>query len=434
LVIANMIGIGVFTSSGFSLATLGNPGRVMLAWWLCGIWALAGSIAYGGLVSRLPMSGGEYLFLHRFVHPSIGFLAGWTSLFAGFTAPIALAAKGAAVHALPGTSSDEMAVGWLAAGLILFAAACHWAGVHLGTRAQNSIIIAKILLLLGLLAVAFLFTPQDQWQGKPLPGGPEHWMPRDFEGWWILAGSMSWIALSYTGFNAAVYVAGESKNAARNVPRAMLLGTALVTLLYLLLNTIFVYVPPPLSLVQENGVGREEVAVIASQAIGGDRLATIVRLIIILSMASSVFAMLMLGPRVYRQMALDGAMPRLLSDHRFRLAIGIQCLLSVVAVFLGDILELMTYLGLTLSACAALTVSSLWWVHQRLPGSRPLSVLEHAAVAVYLLISLCILAASAQQRPVQFRAMIATFALGLVVYFLWKFLAGKSPIRRRLEA
>ena len=154
LVIANMIGIGVFTSSGFSLAVLGSPGQVMLAWILCGIWAISGAVAYGGLVSRLPMSGGEYLFLSRFVHPSVGFLAGWVSLLAGFTAPIALAAKGAAVHWLVEASSDDLSVAWLAAGLIATAALCHVLGVHPGTRVQNGIIGIKLLLLLVLIAVA----------------------------------------------------------------------------------------------------------------------------------------------------------------------------------------------------------------------------------------------------------------------------------------
>src|SRR5690606_8343845 len=99
LVVANTVGARVLTSSGFALDTVGSPGRVRLAWWLCGLWAIAGAIAYGGLARRLPLSGGEYLFLSRLVHPSVGFLAGWISLVAGFTAPIALAAQGAATYA-----------------------------------------------------------------------------------------------------------------------------------------------------------------------------------------------------------------------------------------------------------------------------------------------------------------------------------------------
>lgn len=421
LVIANMIGIGVFTSSGFSLASLGSPGRVLLAWAICGLWAVSGAVGYGGLARRLPFSGGEYLFLSRLVHPSVGFLAGWISLFAGFTAPIALAAKGAAIHILTERSSGDFLVSSLAASLILLAAACHLAGIRLGTRTQNSIVAAKILLLLGIVVFALISYRDGQWQGDSLPGRDSSWLPSDFSQWWVLAGSMSWIALSYTGFNAAVYVAGETSEARRTVPRAMLVGTILVTLLYLALNFIFVFAPPPTDLVDSEGRGREAVAVIAASSIGGQTLATVLTITIVLAMVSSVFAMLMIGPRVYRQMSLDGVMPRMIGSSSFRPAIIVQCLLSIIAVFLGDLLQLMTYLGLTLSACSALTVGSLWWVHYHKPDSPPLRVTERLAIFTYLAISLSIIIAASYQRTSEFNAMLVTFAAGLGLFALWRF-------------
>ncbi|MCA9160796.1 MAG: APC family permease, partial [Planctomycetales bacterium] len=222
-----MIGAGVFTSSGYSLASLGNPGRVMLAWWLCGLWAVCGAIAYGALVSRLPMSGGEYLFLSRFVHPSVGFLAGWISVFAGFTAPIALAAKSAAAYGFPSIDSSDYRLNLLAAGLILVATLCHWLGVSIGVGTQNGIVFVKLILLVVLIGWAFLGTSPESWQGTAIAGKESSWLPESWDAWWILAGSMSWVALSYTGFNAAVYVAEESNQAAKLVPRAMLIGTLL---------------------------------------------------------------------------------------------------------------------------------------------------------------------------------------------------------------
>jgi len=421
LVVANMIGIGVFTSSGFSLATLGSPGQVLLAWAICGIWAISGAIGYGGLASRLPVSGGEYLFLSRLVHPSIGFLAGWTSLLAGFTAPIALAAKGAAIHILAERTSEDILLSILAASLILIAAGCHLAGVQLGTQTQNGIVVAKILLLVGIIVFAWFSYSSGSWKGGSLPGRSAGWLPGDASQWWILAGSMSWIALSYTGFNAAVYVAGETKRAERNVPRAMLVGTLLVTLLYLALNIIFVYAPAPKDLVDSDGRGREAVAMIAAQSIGGSVLAGVLRMTIVLAMISSVFAMLMLGPRVYRQMSLDGVMPRMIGSSSFRPAILIQAVLSAITVFLGDLLQLMTYLGLTLSACSALTVGSLWWIHRHQPEGHPLTLVERLAVFVYFAISLCIIVAASQQRTDQFIAMLATFAIGLGLFAVWRF-------------
>lgn len=422
LVIANMIGIGVFTSSGFSLATLGSPGQVMLAWMICGLWAISGAVAYGGLVSRLPVSGGEYLFLSRLVHPSVGFLAGWISVFAGFTAPIALAAKGAAIHILTARTSDDVLVSALAASMIVLAAGCHLAGLRLGTQAQNTIVTTKMLLLAAILAVALTSYFRVGWQGGPLPGRTAGWLPDGFSQWWVLAGSMSWIALSYTGFNAAIYVAGESRQASRVVPLAMLMGTLVVTLLYLLLNWFFVFAPPSSDLVDSEGRGREAVAMIATESIGGSGLAGLLRIAIVLAMLSSVFAMLMLGPRVYHQMSLDGVMPKMIGGSSFRPAILVQAALSTVAVFLGDLLQLMTYLGLTLSACSALTVSSLWWIHRHHPDGRPLNWIERSAVFVYMAISLCIIVAASQQRTDQFVAMVATFATGIVLFAVWRYL------------
>lgn len=413
LVVANMIGAGVFTSSGFSMAALGHPGRVMLAWWICGVWAICGSVAYGALVSRLPLSGGEYLFLSRFVHPAVGFLAGWISVIAGFTAPIAAAAYGAALYAVGDADGNGWLITLVAASVIVAATMCHIVGLSLGTGAQNVIVAIKLLLLAFIITWAFAFAPLGSWQGAVTAEGPSNWLPEDLAAWTVLAGSMSWIALSYTGFNAAIYVAGEAKNAKRLVPAAMLGATVLVTVVYLLLNYVFVYAPAP-----ELILGEERVASIAANAVGGNWLETIVRVTIVLSMASSVFAMLLAGPRVYQRMADDGVMPRVLrsTGKSPRLAILVQATLSLIVVFSANLLDLMTYLGLTLSACGALAVLSLWWVRKRLPESKPLRWWESSSLVVYLAITFCILWASRETQSDKFYAMLVTFGAGAVVY------------------
>lgn len=430
LVVANMIGAGVFTSSGYSLGTLGNPGRVMLAWIFCGAWAICGAIAYGSLVARLPHSGGEYLFLSRFVHPSIGFLAGWISVIAGFTAPIAFAALTAALYLMPKIAAwDPWLAEWirdagnygepcLAALVILVASLCHLIGVSLGAWVQNAIVAAKLLLIAIMVGWAFFFTSQDVWQGAALPDRDPNWFPSDLGAWMVFAGSMSWIALSYTGFNAAIYVAGESQNADRLVPRSMLWATLLVTVIYLSLNYVFVYAPNPDSISFQG-----DVATIASQAVGGVGLERLVRITIVLSMISSVFAMLLAGPRVYQKMAEDGVMPKVLrgASGAPRFATLVQASLSIIAVFLADLRQLMEYLGLTLSACGALAVLSLWWIRRKLPSAAPLTLVEHLALAVYLSITLFILvgAWTVPDRRAAFIAMLATFGLGGLVYIGW---------------
>lgn len=426
LVIANMIGAGVFTSSGYSLAALGNPGRVMLAWILCGVWAICGAIAYGSLVSRLPESGGEYLFLSRFVHPSVGFLAGWISVIAGFTAPIAAAALGAALYGRPGLAADAPELTYWAAGLIALTTVCHLIGIGVGASMQNLVVAAKLVLIVVLVTWAFGFTSADAWQGGALAEQDPNWLPGSWNAWTVLVGSMSWIALSYTGFNAAIYVAGESRDARRMVPRAMLWATLLVTGIYLALNFVFVFAPPPESIVAQG-----DIATIAALAVGGEGLEFLVRFTIVLSMISSVFAMLLAGPRVYQKMADDGVMPSLFKSSQGppRIATVVQAVLSIVALFLAGLLNLLTYLGLTLSACGALAVASLWWVHLKLPDAPRLHWWERLALTIYLGITVCILAASWTEHREQFMAMLATFGLGFVAYLVSQTL----PTRRSLN-
>ena len=417
LVVANMIGAGVFTSSGYSLAALGNPARVMLAWWLCGVWAICGAIAYGALVSRLPLSGGEYLFLSRFCHPSIGFLAGWISLIAGFTAPIALAAKGAAIYGAG--KQDPLTEQWIAAGVIIFATIAYLLGVTFGARIQNAIVAIKLLLLVVIIVFAFTVASTTGWQGEVLPGRDPGWIPESFSAWTVLLGSMSWVALSYTGFNAAVYVAGEAKDAAKSVPRAMLRATLVVTLIYLLLNAAFVYAPAP-----DLIAGQEEVAAIVGRAVGGPSFERLVRFTITLAMLTSVFAMLLAGPRVYQKMAEDGVMPKFFNADGAtpRLATVFQAVLSIIAVFAAELLQLMKYLGLTLSACGALAVLSLWWVRKHLPDARPLQWWENLALSIYVLITLAILAASYETQRAEFYAMLITFGVGILFYASWSWM------------
>ena len=239
---------------------------------------------------------------------------------------------------------------------------------------------------------------------------------------------MSWVALSYTGFNAAVYVAGEAKDAARTVPRSMWVATLVVTLIYLLLNYVFVYAPAA-----EKIAFQEDVAAIAALAMGGVRFEWLVRVTIVLAMTSSVFAMLLAAPRVYHKMAEDGVMPAFFAaDGLPWLATIVQAAASVLAVFSADLLQLMKYLGLTLSACGALAVLSLWWVRRSLPDAAPLRWWESLAMLGYLGITLCILAASWKTHPAEFNAMLATFAMGLAVYFGW-ILLDRVRVKKRFE-
>ena len=304
LVIASMIGAGVFTTSGFALGDLGTPGRVMLAWLVGGGVALCGALSYGALARRMTESGGEYLFLSRAIHPLVGFLAGWVSLLAGFTGAIAFAATAFAAYALP----DNVRPSWLshdvlATLVVVGAGVMHGRHVRGGVLSQNITVMRETWAHCRLSVVRAAHTfPRSQWQGGPVIA-PGESTPPPFS-FSAFAVTLMWISLSYSGFNAAIYVAGEARHADVIVPRAMVVGTLLVTVLYLALNAVFVYAPAPEAIAQQ-----QDVAARAAFALGGEPLALAVRVIIVVALLTSVSAMVMAGPRVYARMAEDGVLP-----------------------------------------------------------------------------------------------------------------------------
>ena len=422
LVIANMIGSGLYTSSCYALPSLGTASRVLWVWGMGGVMALCGAVAYGALARRLPDSGGEYLYLSRLIHPSIGFLAGWISLVAGFTVPIAAAALVVGTYlaadgwgtSVWGENQPGVASAWIASGLIFLSAMLH--GIHLqaGAWVQNGVVIAKLMGLVAFLVVAVGSGPAEGWSDgrmavDPLAGAT------GMEVAWGMLGSLVWISLSYTGFNASIYLAGEMAPGDKRVTRSMWIAALVVTTLYLLLNAVFLYAIPAARV-----AGNESFVADAALAIGGRWLAEIVRWTIVLSSVTSVLAMLMAGPRVYQQMARDGVLPRLLEGRGGipREAIWIQAALSIAVVWASSLRTMIGYLGLTLSTCGALAIASLFWIGRRYPQSPRLTWWESLAAIVYLVFSALILLAGMQSKPTEFRACLATFAAGAIAYLI----------------
>ena len=208
-----------------------------------------------------------------------------------------------------------------------------------------------------------------------------------------------WVSLSYSGFNAAVYVAGEARDAATNVPRAMVLATVLVMVLYLALNAVFVYAPASAAI-----IGKRDVAAHAAAVLGGQWLELGVRAIIALALVSSVSAMVLSGPRVYAQMAHDGVLPRVLQMHGDvpHAAVALQVVLACVIILLAGLQELLSYLGFILSISAAATVASLFVLHraaQHTLQTRSLVLRPCLAIHSYRLPLLCVLSVSPAWPP-----------------------------------
>lgn len=350
LVAGNMIGVGAFTTSGFALADLGSPPQVILAWGVGGAIALCGALSYAGIAARLPGNGGEYLFLSRAVHPLLGFLAGWVSLFAGFTAPIAVAAHGleaylaAALGAdLPGPGLGALAI--VACGLL------HAASREGGLRLQSGAVLAKLVAILLFLVLGAWGLAGPEAEATPeVAVSPAFHLP-------VFAVTLVWISFAYSGWNAAVYVAGELDRPAWTLPRALVLGTLAVSCLYVALNTVFVLAAPVDVL-----AGRADVGAVAAEALGGPWARAALAGIVSLGLFTSISAMVMVGPRVYAQMAVDGLLPSVLAggDESPRPAIGLQVVLSVAAYLLADLRELLDYAGFLLGLSAAATVATLF--------------------------------------------------------------------------
>ena len=415
LVVANMIGAGVFTTSGFALADLGSRGQVMAAWLIGGVIALSGALSYGALVRRMAESGGEYLFLSRFIHPGVGFVAGWVSLLAGFTGAIAFAATAFETYALPAAGRpDWLPEGALAVGVILACGLLHGRIVRHGVVTQNLMVILKLALLLGFVGYALAQWMRSGWPGSALPDPGTTFSLTAF------ASSLVWISLSYSGFNAAVYVAGEVREARTTVPRSLWMGTVLVAFFYLALNAIFVYAPAP-----DVVSGRPDVATVAAGALGGEWLVGLVRIAISLALLSSVSSMIIAGPRVYARMAEDGVLPAAFRGsgeagvHRApTAAVALQSLLAILVVLTATLSQILSYLGFTLSLSAAGAVFCVFLVRRR-EGARAVPCVGYPLIPAFFILATLVLAAlAAVHRPWELLAALATIASGAVAYSL----------------
>ncbi len=409
IVAASMIGAGVYTTSGFTLGDLNDPAWVIAAWIVGGVIAICGAICYGALASEFTASGGEYLFLSRVVHPVAGLMAGWVSLLAGFTGAIAFAATTFAEYLLPGAESFQAKM--FAVGLIAFAATVHSNGVRPGARIQNIAVVLKVFYIGAFISVAmFCDWPRDE--AAELISRANAAPASAIEYALAFATSLMWISLSYSGFNAAVYVAGEVEDPKRNVPRALLLGTVGVTVIYVLLNTVFVYAPPSVDIKFS-----PQVAAVAAKAVGGEVFERFVRIVILFGLFTSVSALVMTGPRVYAKMAEDGFLP---SVFRFQgrvpvVAIWIQAVLAMIVVCFSTLKELLGYLGFTLSVSAALTAGLVFWLHGRPTSSVSVKFFPIPPL-VFVGGTLLTATLSAIQSPVQAMVGLGTIGFGLLFY------------------
>jgi len=432
IVIANMVGAGIFTMSGLLMKDLHHPVVMLGLWVVGGLIALCGALSYGELGAAFPHAGGEYAFLSRLYHPIFGFLSGWVSFFVGFSAPIAASAIGFSEYltrAFPGLlnpgiiggASEAVVMKKLYAILAIAAFTfLHTRGLETGARVQNALTGLKILLIVGLVAAGFAVGKGSL--GHLVAAAPFRF---DFGGLKTLGLSLMWIMFAYSGWNASAYVGSEVKNPSRNLPRSLLIGTGVVMLLYIALNLFYIYAIPPAQMEGVISVGG-----LAAGNLFGKSAETVLSVLISFALFSSLSAYLILGPRVYYSMARDGIFfksiayvdPKCCVPTR---SIVLQGAIASVMVLFGTFDQLLTYMGFSLGIFPLLAVLGVFKLRRtgrsavKLPGYP-------AASAVYILIGATILVLAFLERPVESLVAVATALAGIPVYYFFKRSAGKG--------
>jgi APA family basic amino acid/polyamine antiporter len=412
LVVANMVGAGVLLSAGFMAQRMG-PFAILLAW-LFGLGvALLGARTYGAIAAISGRSGGEYRYLSDYVHPAFGYLAGWASLLMGFSAPIAIDAV--AVGAFTNTIVDGPDPRFTGTVVVVALTLAHTVHLKASTFTQNALVVVKAALILAFV-VAGLALGAHAWP---------HWQPPEgtvgfpFQ---AFVEQQYWIAFAFSGWNAAIYVAGEFKNPRRDVPVAMVTGTLVVGALYLVVNLIFVanLTPELARSVFAYEETRMTLAHTVMTQIAGEAGGRFTSVLTLLACVSAMSAMVFVGPRVYAQMAADGFLPAALRARDGRPPVGsvvLQSVLALVMVWTQSVLDVVQGASLVMMLCTALTALSLFMIRRRPDLPRPATG-SLVAAALFVAAQLVLVVVGAQQSRLLSAELVVFVVIGFVAYWL----------------
>lgn len=411
LVIANMIGTGVFTSLGFQVMSIQSPFAILMLWVVGGVLALCGALTYGEIGSAFPESGGEYNYLSKLYHPSVGFLSGWVSVTVGFAAPVAAAgmALGLYINKIyPGVEPRLLAII-----VILVFTIVHSITLKLGSALQRAFTLVKVVIIVMFMGFGMFYTPDHTIQ-----------VVADSNAWkdvfsMSFAGSLIYVTYAYSGWNAASYIAGEIENVNKNLPRALFWGTLIVLIIYTSLNFVFLRSVPI-----EELKGVVEVGYLSANKIFGTDLGRFMGLVIALLLISTISAMILAGPRVMQSMGKDIKQLKWFAISNKNnvpyVSVIFQSVISVILVLSSSFESLITYVGFTLNLFTFLTVFGVFILRYKKTGVKssfktplfPLPPVLFLSIIGWILYSIVI------DKPVESLLGFGTVLLGLVVYFL----------------
>ena len=426
IVVANMVGAGIFTTSGLLMAGLNNPLLMLGLWVVGGIIALCGALSYGELGAAMPGAGGEYLFLSRLYHPVFGFLSGWVSFIVGFSAPIAASAIGFSEYfcrALPvipawfqsnGIMDPSATKTVISVFVILVFTFIHYRGIKTGALIQNVLTLLKVTLIIFLLLAGF-FSGKGELSHFTSGGG----VSSGLTGWKTIGLSLMWIMFAYSGWNASTYLGAEIKNPSKTLPRSLILGTGIVIFLYLAINVLYVYGIRP-----EEMKGVISIGGLAMGKLFGPSADTLFSLLIAFALFSSLSAFIIIGPRVYYSMANDGLFFKSVAriHPKFQVpsnSIILQSIIAIILTLSGTFEQVLTYMGFSLGIFPILTIFGVFKLRKDNPGALKLPGFPIVQI-LYLIVGVMILVLSYLERPIESSIAMGTVIIWIPAYYIFK--------------
>ena len=416
VVIANMVGTGVFTSLGFQLLEIHSGFALLALWAVGGLAALCGAMTYAELGAALPRSGGEYNFLSRIIHPAAGFVSGWVSATIGFAGPCALAAMTFAAYAT--SVFDAGSSPWLrpalAAGLVIALGLAHASNHRTSGGTQLVFTVLKVVVIVVFCATALAFAGEPQpISFLPVADDARELFSAEF------AVALIYVSYAYTGWNAATYLSSELEDPQRTLPIVLFSGTLVVMLLYIALNYVFLSVAPADAM-----RGEVEVGYIAARSAFGEMGGRLTGLILAALLISTVSAMTLAGPRVLQVVGEDFHALRFFArtnrDGIPSTAIYTQTALSVIFILTASFESILVFAGFTLALNSFVTVLSVFVLRWRQPLlPRPYRTFAYPLTPlVYLALTGWTLTFVLVNKPVEGVFGLGVIASGLVFYFV----------------
>ena len=437
VIVASMVGSGVLTTSGFTMLEVGSNAWMLLLWTLGGLTAICGALTLAELSAALPKTGGDYVYLHEAYGPLPAFLSGWVSFVIGFAAPAAATASGSASYLLapwrsPG-SGRSILEPILATVLILGFAVIHVLSRRQSSNVQGWITAIKLVVLGGFAIVGLIagWPHLDNLADLHPAAGP----PDPFK----MLSSLVYISYAYVGWNAASYLAGEIRDSQRLLPRAILIGTGGVMVLYLAVNAVYAMALTPAdirAIIADAGGDARAVTAIAELAANrlfGKGWSEVLSVAAGLMLLSSLSAYLLIGPRVIYAMATAGQFPAIAARLTPRartpaIATAFQVAVALVLPWIGSVQEIILYAGVGLSIFSMLSMSSIYVLRRTRPDlPRPFRTPGYPVTpAIFLVLTgMMTLAAFGQHPTVSIYSLLSILA-GVPIYYAWQWSGNRS--------